>query len=97
MIWLMRKLQEAAVRSYQSVLVSVREHFNVSKENFKSKEFTFETMFENNEQYDFFYHLFCKFYNKPSLKKIWEKYSYKFSEERSVRTLMLKWDELGLS
>lgn len=56
MIWLMRKLQEAAVRSYQSVLVSVREHFNVSKENFKSKEFTFETMFENNEQYDFQYH-----------------------------------------
>ena len=54
-------------------------------------------MFENNEQYDFFYHLFCKFYNKPSLKKIWEKYSYKLSEERSLRTLMLKWDELGLS
>ena len=97
MIWLMRKLQEAAVRSYQSVLVSVREHFNVSKENFKSKEFTFETMFENNEQYDFFYHLFCKFYNKPSLKKIWEKYPDKLLEERSVRTSMLKWDELGLS
>ena len=86
----MRKLQEAAVRSYQSVLVSVREHF-------KSKEFTFETVFENNEQYGFFYHLFCKFYNKPSLKKIWEKYPDKLLEERSVRTLMLKWDELGLS
>ena len=49
------------------------------------------------EQYGFFYHLFCKFCEKPSLKAIWEKYPDKLAKERSVQNLMLKWDELGLS
>ena len=97
MVGLMRKLQEAAGRSYQSVPVSVREHFNLSKENFNSKDFTVETMFENNEQYGFLYHLFCRFCETPSLKAVWEKYPVKPPEERSVQNLMLKWDELGLS
>ena len=61
MAGLMRKLQEAAGRSYQSIPVSVWEYFNLSKENLNSKGFTIETMFENNEQYGFFCHLFCKF------------------------------------
>ena len=91
MVGLMGKLQEAAGRSYQSLPVSVREHFNLSKENFnsKSKDFTIETIFENNEQHGFFYHLFCRFCEKSSLKTIWEKYPDKLPEERSAQNLML--------
>ena len=58
MVGLMRKLQEAAGRSYQSVPVSVKGHFKLSKENFNSKDFTTETMFENNEQHGLLYHLY---------------------------------------
>ena len=54
-------------------------------------------MFENNEQYGFFYHLFCRFSEKSSLKTIWEKYPDKLPEGKSVQNLMLKWDELGFS
>ena len=97
MVGLMRKLQEAAGRSYQSVPVSVREHFNLSKENFNSRDFTIEAMFENKEQCGFFYHIFCKCCEKPRLKTIWEKYPDELPEERSVQYLMLKWDELDLS
>ena len=97
MVGLMRMLQEAVGKSYQSVPVSVREHFNLSRENFNSKDFTIETMFENNEQYGFSYQLFFKFCEMPRLKTIWEKYRDKLPEERSVQNLMLKWDELGLS
>ena len=68
MVGLMRKLQEAAGRSYQSVPVSVKGHFKLSKENFNSKDFTTETMFENNEQHGLLYHLYCKFCKKTSLK-----------------------------
>ena len=72
MVGLMRKLQEAAGRSYQSAPIFVRKHVNLSKENFISKDFTIETMFENNEHFDYFYYLFCKFGKKPILKTIWE-------------------------
>ena len=54
--------------SYQFVPVSVREHFNLSKENFNSKRLTIEKMFENIGQYGFFYHLFCKFCERKVCK-----------------------------
>ena len=90
MIALMRKLQEVAGRSYESVPLAVREYFELSKENFNSKLFNAETVFENDEHYDYFYHLYCRFCEKSCLKTIWGKYSDKLPEEKSIRNLMLK-------
>ena len=91
MVGLMRKLQEAAGRSYQSVPVSVKGHFKLSKENFNSKDFTTETMFESNEQHGLLYHI------ANFAKKQVQRYPDKFPEERSLQNLMWKWGELGLS
>ena len=97
MIGLMSELQEAAGRSYDSVPFAVGEYFELSKENFNSKLFNVETVFENDEHCDYFYHLYCRFCEKSCLKTIWGKHSDKLPEEKSIKNLMLKWDELDLS
>ena len=86
MIGLMSELQEAAGRSYDSVPFAVREYFELSKENFNSKLFNVETVFGNDEHYDHFYHLNCRFCEKSCLKTIWAKYSDKLAEKNMLKT-----------
>ena len=82
---------------YEAVPLAATEYFELSNENFNSKLFNVETVFENDEHYDYFYHLSCRFCEKSCPKTTWGKNSDKLTEEKSIENLILKWDELDLS
>ena len=97
MTGLLEKIETASGRKWESIPVSVKEHFELAKNAFKSQQFTVTVSFSDTSKYEELHHLYCKECEPANLMRIWEDHNNNLPEEKSIVVLMENWDRLGMS